>query len=61
MSVEYPKVVDDDKFTIWCEFKGKKTRWWHYDNDDERRRYMMYAREYVEGWYDGRKDAENAG
>lgn len=50
--MKYPKIVDNDRGVIWAEFNGRWVRDWIYTNDDERRRYMVLAREYVEGWGD---------
>lgn len=49
-----PRVTDDDKGEIRVTFKGRELRGWSYTSDDERRSKMLAAREYVEGWCDGR-------
>jgi hypothetical protein len=49
-----PRVVDDDKDQITVTLNGKELRGWSYASDDERRQKMLQAREYVEGWCDGR-------
>lgn len=49
-----PRVIDDDKGEIRITFKGRELRGWSYTSDDERRSKMLAAREYVEGWCDGR-------
>lgn len=50
-----PRVSDDDKGGITVTFNGKELRGWSYASDDERRTKMLAAREYVEGWCDGRR------
>ena len=49
---EYPKVIDNDRGHIKAELNGRVVRDWFYSNDDERRRQMVLAREYVEGFGD---------
>lgn len=49
-----PRVTDDDKDSITVTFNGKELRGWSYKDDAERRTKMLAAREYVEGWCDGR-------
>jgi hypothetical protein len=50
-----PRVTDDDKGDITVTFNGEELRGWSYANDNERRIKMIAAREYVEGWCDGRE------
>lgn len=50
-----PRVTDDDKGEITVTFGGKELRCWSYKDDAERRIKMLAAREYVEGWCDGRR------
>lgn len=52
-----PKVIDNDAGEISVQFAGEELRGWSYANDSERRQKMLMARDYVEGWCDGR-DAE---
>lgn len=52
-----PRVTDDDKGEITVALDGKELRGWSYENDDQRRAKMLLAREYVEGWCDGREAA----
>lgn len=48
-----PRVIDDDDGSITVEHPpGIELRAWTYDNEDERRKKMLCAREYVEGWCD---------
>lgn len=49
-----PRVTDNDEGEITVALAGKELRGWSYKNDDERRTKMLFAREYVEGWCDGR-------
>lgn len=49
-----PRVTDDDENEIKVTFKGRELRGWSYKDDAERRIKMLAAREYVEGWCDGR-------
>lgn len=53
-NMEQPRLSDDDKGAITVTFNGAELRGWSYANDDERRAKMFAAREYVEGWCDGR-------
>ena len=50
-----PRVTDDDKGEITVAMEGRELRGWSYANDAERRQKMAQAREYVEGWCDGRE------
>lgn len=50
-----PRVTDDDKGEITVTFNGKELRGWSYTSDDMRRSKMLCAREYIEGWCDGRE------
>jgi hypothetical protein len=51
---ENPRVTDNDAGEIAVSFDGRELRSWSYQNDAERRIKMICAREYVEGWCDGR-------
>jgi len=48
-----PRVIDNDRGAVIVTWQGRQIRAWSYQNDDERRTKMMYAREYIEGWIDG--------
>ncbi len=50
-----PRVTDNDKDEIIVTLDGKELRGWSYASDTERRQKMLQAREYVEGWCDGRR------
>lgn len=50
-----PKVTDNDEGEITVSHDGKELRGWSYKDDTERRVKMLCAREYVEGWCDGRQ------
>lgn len=50
-----PRVTDNDDGEITVTLDGKELRGWSYSSDDERRTKMLCAREYVEGWCDGRQ------
>lgn len=50
-----PTVTDNDKDEITVALNGKELRGWSYKDDAERRQKMVQAREYVEGWCDGRE------
>lgn len=50
-----PRVTDNDKDEITVTYAGNVLRGWSYANEDERRLKMNMAREYVEGWCDGRE------
>ena len=50
---EQPTVIDNDEGEITVELSGVELRGWSYKDDDERRKKMLCAREYVEGWCDG--------
>lgn len=49
-----PTVIDFDDGEIAVRLEGKELRRWEYKDDTERRTKMLCAREYVEGWCDGR-------
>lgn len=49
-----PSVVDFDDGEIAVRMSGKHLRSWTYGDDAERRLKMVAAREYVEGYCDGR-------
>lgn len=49
-----PTVTDDDKNEITVSLNGRELRGWSYSTDGERRQKMVQAREYIEGWCDGR-------
>ncbi len=55
MTTKQPRLTDNDHGEITVDLEGKQLRGWTYSNDDERRQKMAQAREYVEGWCDGRK------
>jgi hypothetical protein len=50
-----PRVTDNDKGAVLVTFQGQQLRGWSYQNDEQRRLKMMYAREYIEGWCDGKE------
>lgn len=52
-----PRVTDNDQGEITVSLNGKELRGWSYASDDERRAKVLQAREYVEGWCDGREAA----
>jgi len=52
-----PRVTDNDKGEITVSLNGRELRGWYYKDDAERRQKMVQAREYVEGWCDGREAA----
>lgn len=56
-SMQNPRVTDNDKGEITVSLNGRELRGWSYANDGERRVKMLLAREYVEGWCDGRSGA----
>jgi hypothetical protein len=49
-----PRVTDNDRGAIVVTFEGRQIRLWTYQSEEARRKKMMYAREYIEGWCDGR-------
>lgn len=49
-----PRVIDNDRDEITVTLDGKELRGWSYSNEGERRMKMLAAREYVEGYCDGR-------
>lgn len=49
-----PRVIDNDRDEITVTLDGKELRGWSYSSDAERRTKMLAAREYVEGYCDGR-------
>lgn len=50
-----PIVIDDDNDEIIVSLDGRELRGWNYADNAERRQKMLQAREYVEGWCDGRE------
>jgi hypothetical protein len=55
VSVTLPRVIDNDRDEITVLLDGKELRGWSYASDQERRTKMLCAREYVEGFCDGRR------
>lgn len=53
-SSEDPRVTDNDRDEITVTLNGKELRGWSYSSEPERRVKMLAAREYVEGYCDGR-------
>lgn len=49
-----PRVADNDAGEITVTLNGCELRGWSYEDDAERRTKMVAAREYVEGYCDGR-------
>lgn len=49
-----PRLTDNDSGEINVALNEKPLRAWHYRDDAERRKNMLLAREYIEGWCDGR-------
>jgi hypothetical protein len=54
-AADNPRVIDDDRDEITVMLDGRQLRGWSYASDSERRQKMLQAREYVEGWCDGRE------
>lgn len=54
IAMNNPRVTDDDTGEITVTLCGRELRGWSYASDDERRAKMLAAREYVEGYCDGR-------
>ena len=52
-----PRLTDNDAGEISVTLNGKELRGWSYKDDAERRAKMFAAREYVEGWCDGKEKA----
>jgi hypothetical protein len=52
--IDQPRVIDFDDGEISVRLGSREIRGWSYASDDERRQRMLQAREYVEGWCDGR-------
>lgn len=55
MNAKIPRIIDNDKDEISAVLDDIEVRGWSYANEAERRAKMLAAREYVEGWCDGRK------
>lgn len=49
-----PRVSDNDRDEITVTLDGKELRGWSYSSEQERRTKMRAAREYVEGYCNGR-------
>lgn len=54
MSDTQPRIYDDDIDTVIVTFRDVELRSWSYFNDREHHLKMLCARNYVEGWCDGR-------
>lgn len=54
-----PRVTDNDKGEITITYGGKMIRGWSYSDSTEQMQKMIRAREYIEGWCDG-KEAQDA-
>jgi len=50
-----PRVTDNDRDEITVTLNGREMRGYSYESEVERRVKMLCAREYVEGWHDGRE------
>ena len=50
-----PRITDNDRDEITVTVGGRELRGYSYASDAERRAKMLAAREYVEGWHDGRE------
>ena len=48
-----PRVTDNGRGAVIVAFDGRQIRMWTYQSHDARRKKMMYAREYIEGWIEG--------
>lgn len=49
-----PRVVDNDKDEITVALDGRELRAWSYATDAERRQKIQQARDYVEGYCEGK-------
>ena len=54
-----PRVIDNDRDEITVALDGKEIRGWSYKDETERRTKMLMAREFVEGWFQATKRAED--
>ena len=52
--LQRPRVLDNDRGSVLIYWEGRQVRGYSYQNDEQRRLKMMYAREYIEGWCDGK-------
>lgn len=55
MDTVTPRVTDNDRDEITVTLGARELRGYSYASDAERRAKMLAAREYVEGWHDGRE------
>lgn len=55
------RIADDNQGAIAIMIGDSTIRGWSYANDEERRRKLHMAREYVEGWYDGQDCGRDEG
>jgi hypothetical protein len=55
-----PRVTDNDQGDITVTLAGVELRCWSYASESERRQKMLMAREYVEGYCDGRDNGDDA-
>lgn len=53
-----PRVIDNDIDEVTVTYRDRELRGWSYANDTERRVKMLLAREYIEGWCDGRDNEQ---
>lgn len=55
--MQSPRVTDNDagEITVTDEITGKELRGWSYTTRDEQCIKMQFAREYIEGYHDGRE------
>lgn len=51
LTLEAPRVVDNDRDEITVTLAGKEIRGWSYETEAERLMKMLAAREFCEGWY----------
>lgn len=56
MTMNPLRLIDNDNGEITVSLAGNEVRGWSYASEDERRVKMLLAREYIEGWCDGRDD-----
>lgn len=51
LTLEAPRVVDNDSDEITVTLAGREIRGWSYATEAERRTKMLAAREFCEGWH----------
>ena len=52
-TITRPRVTDNGRGAVIVTLEGRQIRLWTYQAHESRRKKMMYAREFIEGWIEG--------